>query len=270
MGRHNKIGLDYFPFDVDINQDDKIQLIESEFGLKGFAVVVKLFCKIYKDKGYYYNWGEKEKLLFAKQSGESGRLVDEIVSRSVKWGLFDKTVFDQSAILTSKAIQERYFEAASRRDKVFVESNFCLIDVNDYKNVFYVNINNKDVDIGTQSKVKESKVKRERRAREKIPIEKNEDIVENHEDLRAFEFLKKHYPQRFEQDFQMKFSKKIKDKNKFVADFNDVVDTEDLEFTQRKLFGRLGRFARNWCQNQEKFSTKNQNDSDQTRKIPIN
>ena len=45
MARLNKIGLDYFPLDTDIELNDKIQLIESEFGLKGFAIIIKLFIK---------------------------------------------------------------------------------------------------------------------------------------------------------------------------------------------------------------------------------
>lgn len=35
-----KSGIDYFPLDVSL--DDKFELIEAEFGLTGFAVVVKL------------------------------------------------------------------------------------------------------------------------------------------------------------------------------------------------------------------------------------
>ena len=44
-------GIPYFPLDVYV--DDKIRLIEAEFGLKGFAVIVKLYQKIYGGFGYY-------------------------------------------------------------------------------------------------------------------------------------------------------------------------------------------------------------------------
>ena len=40
-----KSGIDYFPLDVTLN--DKFELIEAEFGLIGFAVVIKLLQKIY-------------------------------------------------------------------------------------------------------------------------------------------------------------------------------------------------------------------------------
>ena len=40
-------GITYFPLDV--HMDDNIELIEAEFGLTGFAVIVKLYQKIYGD-----------------------------------------------------------------------------------------------------------------------------------------------------------------------------------------------------------------------------
>ena len=40
-----KSGLDYFP--LACNFEDKIELIEAEFGLEGLAIVVKLYQKIY-------------------------------------------------------------------------------------------------------------------------------------------------------------------------------------------------------------------------------
>jgi hypothetical protein len=158
MARPTKIGLDYFPLNTNIDSDDKIELVESEFGSKGFAVVIKLFCKIYADKGYYYSWTEKEKLLFARRMGETVGLVDEIVKRSVKWGLFNESVFNQFQILTSSAIQSRFLEATNRREKIEMYKELLLIVVSDYKNGVNVNINSINVNISTQSKVNKSKV----------------------------------------------------------------------------------------------------------------
>ncbi len=39
-GRGNKVGLDYF--ELDCHMDEKIKLIQAEYGLKGFAIVVML------------------------------------------------------------------------------------------------------------------------------------------------------------------------------------------------------------------------------------
>ncbi len=40
-----KDGIPYFPLDCEL--DSKFELIEAEFGLQGFAVVVKLLQRIY-------------------------------------------------------------------------------------------------------------------------------------------------------------------------------------------------------------------------------
>jgi len=169
MARPIKKGLEYFPLDTDIDQNDKIQLIEGEFGIKGFAIVIKLLCKIYKDKGYYYQWDEKERLLFAKKLGEPGGLVDEVVNRCIKWGLFNKSVFDKFKVLTSAAIQERYIKAIGRRDMVELIGDFTLIGVSAYSNVVIVDINPINADSNTQSKVKNSKEKESREATPQSP-----------------------------------------------------------------------------------------------------
>ena len=52
MARPTKEGLDYFPLDVDVFEDEKIEAIAGEFGLKGEIAVIKLLCAIYK-KGYF-------------------------------------------------------------------------------------------------------------------------------------------------------------------------------------------------------------------------
>lgn len=69
MPRPIKEGLDYFELDCQMN--DKIKLIQAEFGLKGFAIVVKLYQKIYGGHGYYCEWNEDILLLFMSENGLS-------------------------------------------------------------------------------------------------------------------------------------------------------------------------------------------------------
>lgn len=166
MARQNSIGLSYFSLDVNISEDDKIQLIESEFGLKGFAILIKLFAKIYADKGYYYKWTEDERLLFAKKLGEPGSLVDEVIKRSVKRGIFNESVFNKFQVLTSASIQRRYLDGCIRRNNIEIFKEFLIININDYKNKDNVNINSINDNISTQSKVKKSKVKESKAYRE--------------------------------------------------------------------------------------------------------
>lgn len=165
-------GINYFPLNVHL--DDKFELIEAEFGLKGFAIVVKLFQKIYGQQGYYCEWTEDVALLFGKNVGLGGDAVSEIVRAAIKRGIFDSELYDKYQILTSRGIQGRYFEAVSRRKEVEVRKEYLLIKVDQiYKNVRIlnenVNISSKNVNISEQKKVEESKVKEKKVEERELP-----------------------------------------------------------------------------------------------------
>lgn len=166
-----KSGLEYFPLDVCL--DEKFELIEAEFGLTGFAVVVKLLQRIYGQQGYYCEWTKEVALLFGRQCGfaPGDNAVSEIVSAAVRRGIFDKKLYERYRILTSRGIQMRYLEAVSRRKSVEIKKQYLLVDcVSNFKNVHIssedVDIFQKNVDISEQSKVEESKEERYMRARE--------------------------------------------------------------------------------------------------------
>lgn len=166
MARPQKNGLDYFPLDVDIDQDDKIALIEAQHGVIGFAIVIKLLMKIYKNS-YFYEWTEKEQLLFSKRINVDINSINVVINDCIKWGLFDSNLLETKKILTSKGVQARYLEAVGRRTKVEIRKEYLLLDkniVNVNKNLVIVDINsnNEEVSdsINPQSKVKKSKVKK--------------------------------------------------------------------------------------------------------------
>jgi len=173
MARPQKVGLDYFPLDVDIDQDDKVAIIEAQYGIKGFGIVIKLFMHIYKNS-YYYEWTEKEQLLFSKRVNVNINEVNDVVNDCIKWGLFDKQLFQKYKILTSRGVQKRYFEITKRRQRVEVIKEYLLLsenDINVYNNLVIVNINsdssNENDDINPQSKEKKSK---EKKSKEKKDI----------------------------------------------------------------------------------------------------
>ena len=167
MSRPLKDGLDYFS--LDCYMDSKIKLIQAEYGLKGFAIVVKLWQMIYREYGYYGEWDEEKAFLFAHdECSDCGvKLLNGIIETCFRRGIFSRELFDKYQILTSRGIQKRYFEAVSRRKKRDVKKEYLLVEfapkqaneaetqVNDSKNS--INTNN-----NTQSKVKESKVKESR------------------------------------------------------------------------------------------------------------
>lgn len=116
MARPNKTGLDYFPFDVDFFDDEKIVAIAGEYGIKGEITVIKLLCAIYRN-GYFIEWSEMMQMKMLKHlPGISADLLNTIVSRLVKWGFFDKTLFDSANVLSSVGIQRRFFHSTKRRN----------------------------------------------------------------------------------------------------------------------------------------------------------
>ena len=154
-----KKGLDYFSFDVNFFDNDKVALIEAEFGMKGVFILLKLLCKIYSE-GYYCEWGEDQCLLFTSRKLKpsipdlTAKFTQQVVESLVKRNFFNKDLYEKHSILTSRNIQERYFEVAKRRQKNDFDTAFWLLTNN--KNV---DRNAENVDIFSQRKVKESKVK---------------------------------------------------------------------------------------------------------------
>ncbi len=104
MARPNKTGLDYFPFDVDFFEDEKIEAISGEFGMKGELATIKLLCAVYNN-GYFAVWNNLLKMKLLKRlPGISIDLLDQIVNRLVQWGFFEKSLFDSDMVLTSNGI----------------------------------------------------------------------------------------------------------------------------------------------------------------------
>lgn len=127
-------GIQFFPLDV--NTDNKIALIECEFGVQGFGVILKLWQKIYGQEGYYINWSKDVALLFSREIGVSYETITKIISAAIERDIFSAQMISQYGILTSSGIQKRYLEAVKRRKEVFLIPEFILIDiVEKYTNV---------------------------------------------------------------------------------------------------------------------------------------
>ena len=131
-------------FLLDCRTNDNISEIEAEYGVKGFAVVVRLWQKIYAEKGYYCEWVERSPLLFLSNwfggnSGVTVSLINEIVNRCLKNGIFDAGMHEDYSILTSSRIQEQYFGAARRREEILVQKEYLLVSVDKIKGIVYKN-----------------------------------------------------------------------------------------------------------------------------------
>lgn len=158
-------------FLLDCHTNDNISEIEAEFGVKGFAVVVRLWQKIYCEKGYYCEWIARSPLLFLSNwfGGNSGvtiSLITEIVERCLNNGIFNRQMHEKYSILTSERIQKQYFSVVKRREGIPVKKEYLLISVDKIKGIAYENVNSvcrndKNVCRNPISKEKESEVKEE-------------------------------------------------------------------------------------------------------------
>lgn len=173
-GRPGKVGLDYFAFDVDFFEDEKIQFVSARFGIKGEIVAIKLLCKIYRN-GFYIRFGEDEQLLFAKRAGENvtPALVNEIVIELVKRGFFDKTLFNSFGILTSNGIQKRYFSAISRRNDNNLKNEDTRFLIKNSTNILpengqnLINVDNKSINVDINSNFECINATKERKGKER-------------------------------------------------------------------------------------------------------
>ena len=124
-----KIGLDYFAFDVDFFDNDKIEFLGARFGLRGENIAIRLLCRIYRSKGYYCTWGTDEALLFAKRTGDgcTAELAEQVAEELVEREFFDRELYRRYGVLTSREIQKRYIEAAAKRSRVELRAELLLI-----------------------------------------------------------------------------------------------------------------------------------------------
>lgn len=216
-----KTGMDSFL--LDCRTDDSMAELEAMYGIKGFAIIIRLLQKIYSENGYYCEWTERSPVLFLATwfgggSGVDVNIIREVVNAAVKLGIFSTEMYDKYKILTSEEIQSKYFEVAKRRTQIEVENAYLLLsavkswenvkivseiladkkmkNVNVNRNAKNVDISIKKADIFSTSKVKESKCKDIN-----IMCKKQSEANDNMTKVKAeasvlFEDLWKQYPQK--------------------------------------------------------------------------
>lgn len=168
MGRNKKVGLDYFPFDIDFFQDLRIRKLIKYQGGKAVTVYALLLCNIYK-QGYYMRWDEELPFFVSEQTGFEEAYIREVIKCCLVIGLFSKELYDSEKILTSKGIQERYQKICDlcRRNNEIYEYN--IISSED------ISFSSEEKPVSsaksTQSKVKKSKVKKSKENKKEISPE---------------------------------------------------------------------------------------------------
>jgi len=126
MARPHKTGLDYFPFDVDFFEDIKIRKLIKRQGGKAPSVYTLLLCLIYKN-GYYIGGDKELPFIILEKTGFDEVYIRQVINDCFSLGLFNKTLYDEEKIITSKGIQIRYLEIQKMLKRKAVIPKYNLI-----------------------------------------------------------------------------------------------------------------------------------------------
>ncbi|MDU5417001.1 DUF4373 domain-containing protein [Peptoniphilus harei] len=165
MARPLSRGIEYYPLDVDFMNDIKIRKIMKSCGPNSIAIIILLLGNIYKDEGYFMKWDEDVCFLVADEVGAKEVYVKEVLKKCLQVDLFSSELFEKYKIITSKGIQKRFFEITKRRKRDNLINEYLLVNVTETGvNVTETIVTEAETGVivskSTQSKVKESKVKK--------------------------------------------------------------------------------------------------------------
>lgn len=113
MARPIKVDLNFFPFDVKLFADEKLDDVQNEYGPLGEAIYLRLLCFIYGGKGYYYEFESLDKVAnriirsIGNRWVRNKEYVIKVISYLAECNLFSKELM-RNNILTSVGIQRRY------------------------------------------------------------------------------------------------------------------------------------------------------------------
>lgn len=173
MARPQKRGIEYFSLDCDYAGDEKMEFITALFDLDGEAVIIKMWCQIYKEHGYYMHWNNDKAILFTRRLSSRCCNLDKvksIVDEAIARGIFDEVKYKEYGILTSKRIQKQYLSATKERTEIELIEEYLLLEKEELNsNIVFETIfpprnpvnppkNSKKPPDNTQSKEKKSKV----------------------------------------------------------------------------------------------------------------
>lgn len=151
MARPFKMGLQYFPLDVNFFEDEKITDLNLMYGVMGEMVYIRLLTMIYAHGYYLEMTTEQAAKVLIKSIGNawapSVNEIEKIILKAGSNGLFDKELLSVG-VFTSKAIQ-RQFTLSTRRRRGIEHQKYWLLDQhtmlelnNFYKKTSQVNVDN--------------------------------------------------------------------------------------------------------------------------------
>nr|DAV68511.1 MAG TPA: Replication initiation and membrane attachment [Caudoviricetes sp.] len=127
MARPPKMGLDYFPLDVNFLNDLKTKKVVRSYGASAVAVALNLFINIYRDNGYYAQCDDDFIFIISDELKLEEEYVKNVIQKMVDVEFFDKNLYENHKILSSIGIQNRYILASGRRVRSKINPVYDLI-----------------------------------------------------------------------------------------------------------------------------------------------
>ncbi|EOS7997974.1 DUF4373 domain-containing protein [Enterococcus hirae] len=180
MARPYKQGVDYYSLDVDFLKDIKYRKIRRSCGSQTCEILLCLLGYIYGDMGYFLRWDEDSAFLVADDVGAKEGLVEEVVSKAIQVGFFNREKYEKYQILTSNGIQKRYKLMTSKRKEVSIKKEYLVNDVNNL-----VNGGNNSTSTVVNG-VRNTQIEREIEKESKV-----NEIKDYEEDMGVYEFIQK-------------------------------------------------------------------------------
>ena len=136
MARPSKQGLDYFPFDVDLLDNETLDFLRETYGAIINDIYIALLCFLYKKKGYYIPYEtEAEKqdciwYIYKKIRGGKYPVkkesIPEMIEACVARGLFSGDHYPK--IITSERAQATFYSCTVERRDVEVDQDKWILD----------------------------------------------------------------------------------------------------------------------------------------------
>lgn len=258
MARPKKKGLDYFPLDVDIFEDDKLFDVQNDYGPLGEIIYIRLLCLVYKN-GYYYQFENLDKLAamvirsIGNRWAKDKKTVKEVILYLAKINLFSAELMHRN-VITSRSIQERYLLAVERRQSKIEEYN--LLENSEYhegllnapKNPVTVaesRINAAETsDNVSDNPTKESKVKKSKINESKADeittelSEKNAETVESFGEHKLVKLTEKQYGSLCSDYGKEIITEYITKMDGWMFEKQKAVFKDDFDITLRKWLSR--------------------------------
>jgi hypothetical protein len=121
MARPIKEGLDYFPHDTDASTDEKIEALRVLYGNNGYAFYFIILERIFRTNNFEIDVSDAETIqILARKVEVTVEEFNKMLKTALKWGCFDKKIYEERKVLTSNGIKKRASVVIEKREEMRV------------------------------------------------------------------------------------------------------------------------------------------------------